>query len=45
MPVLQFNYPTTIIYGPGAALELAQRIARRATSGDERQLLLVTDRA
>jgi 4-hydroxybutyrate dehydrogenase len=43
MPILQFNYPTTVLYGPGAALELAQRIAQRAASADERQLLLVTD--
>ena len=43
MPCLQFNYPTSILYGPGAALEMAQRISRNASSGDDRQLLLVTD--
>lgn len=43
MTILQFNFPTTILYGPGAALELAQRIAQRATSAEERRVLLVTD--
>jgi 4-hydroxybutyrate dehydrogenase len=43
MTIQQFNYPTTILYGPGAALALAQRIAQRATSDDERRVLLVTD--
>ena len=37
--VLQFNYPTTILYGPGAVTELAQRLAR----GADRRFVLVTD--
>lgn len=43
MSALQFNFPTTILYGPGAAIELAQRLARQSASDDERRLLLVTD--
>jgi alcohol dehydrogenase class IV len=43
MTTQQFHFPTTILYGPGAALELAQRIAGRATSAEERRVLLVTD--
>jgi len=37
--VLQYNYPTTILYGPGAVAELGQRLA----SSPDRRYLLVTD--
>jgi 4-hydroxybutyrate dehydrogenase len=37
--VLQYNYPTTILYGPGAVGELAKRLAAAA----DRRFVLVTD--
>jgi alcohol dehydrogenase class IV len=37
--VLQYNYPTTILYGPGAVRELARRLAGNA----ERRYVFVTD--
>jgi alcohol dehydrogenase class IV len=37
--VLQYNYPTTILYGPGAIRELARRLAGNA----ERRYVFVTD--
>ncbi|WP_428268044.1 iron-containing alcohol dehydrogenase [Haliangium sp.] len=43
MSIQQFNYPTTILYGPGATRELAQRLAQRAGGEDDRRVLLVTD--
>ena len=38
--VEQFNYPTTILYGPGALRELARRLSQTV---EGRKLLLVTD--
>jgi alcohol dehydrogenase class IV len=37
--VFQYNYPTTILYGPGAVRELA----RRLSAGVERRYVFVTD--
>ncbi|HVR72338.1 MAG TPA: iron-containing alcohol dehydrogenase [Vicinamibacteria bacterium] len=37
--VLQYNYPTTILYGPGAVAELGRRLA----AGAGRPFVLVTD--
>src|SRR5688572_10208534 len=37
--VFQYNYPTTILYGPGAVGELAKRLAAAA----DRRFVLVTD--
>lgn len=37
--VFQYNYPTTILYGPGAVAELAKRLAAAA----DRRFVLVTD--
>jgi alcohol dehydrogenase class IV len=37
--VFQYNYPTTILYGPGAVAELGKRLA----GGGERRFVLVTD--
>jgi alcohol dehydrogenase class IV len=37
--VLQYNYPTTILYGPGAVAELARRLGAHA----ERRYVFVTD--
>lgn len=37
--VFQYNYPTTILYGPGAVAELGKRLA----GGSDRRYLLVTD--
>ncbi len=46
MSIQQFSYPTKILYGPGAAFELAHHLAEAAKAGaDERRqrVLLVTD--
>jgi 4-hydroxybutyrate dehydrogenase len=37
--VFQYNYPTTILYGPGAVTELARRLG----AGAERRYVFVTD--
>jgi alcohol dehydrogenase class IV len=40
----QFNYPTTILYGPGAVAELATRLrAEPGCASGDRPLLFVTD--
>src|SRR2546422_11125843 len=40
MAVLQFNYPTTILFGPGAVAEFAKRLAPEHQG---RRFLIVTD--
>lgn len=40
MPIKQFNYPTTMLYGPGALAELAKRLSE---SRQDAHVLLVTD--
>ena len=42
MTVHTYNYPTTILHGPGASSELAKRLAA-ARTGESAPLLLVTD--